>query len=72
MNFTRALQVAFGFLTTLPVPIIKNWREDDLRLAVKAYPIVGLVIGLLLALMMCVTQWTRAFIISLFLSRLHG
>ena len=46
----RSLRVALGFLTTLPVPLIKEWRDDDLRLAVKAYPIVGLVIGALLAL----------------------
>lgn len=49
-NYFRALRVAFGFLTTLPVPLITDWREDDLRLAVRAYPIVGLVIGLILLL----------------------
>jgi adenosylcobinamide-GDP ribazoletransferase len=49
-EYIRALRVAFGFLTTLPVPLITNWREDDLRLAVRAYPVVGLVIGLLLVL----------------------
>jgi adenosylcobinamide-GDP ribazoletransferase len=49
-DYLRALRVAFGFLTTLPVPLITDWREDDLRLAVRAYPVVGLVIGLLLAL----------------------
>ncbi len=49
-NYLRALRVAFGFLTTLPVPLITDWREDDLRLAVRAYPVVGLVIGLLLVL----------------------
>jgi adenosylcobinamide-GDP ribazoletransferase len=46
----RALRVAFGFLTTLPIPLVTDWRDDDLRLAVRAYPIVGLVIGLLLVL----------------------
>jgi adenosylcobinamide-GDP ribazoletransferase len=49
-DYFRALRVAFGFLTTLPIPLITDWREDDLRLAVRAYPIVGLVIGLLLTL----------------------
>jgi adenosylcobinamide-GDP ribazoletransferase len=49
-DYFRALQVAFGFLTTLPIPLITDWREDDLRLAVRAYPVVGLVIGLLLTL----------------------
>ncbi len=50
MTYFRALRVALGFLTTLPVPLVKAWREDDLRLAVRAYPVVGLVIGTLLAL----------------------
>jgi adenosylcobinamide-GDP ribazoletransferase len=49
-DYLRALRVAFGFLTTLPVPLITDWREDDLRLAVRAYPVVGLAIGLLLVL----------------------
>ncbi len=49
-DYLRALRVAFGFLTTLPVPLITDWREDDLRLAVRAYPVVGLAIGLLLTL----------------------
>ena len=49
-SYLRAVRVALGFLTTLPVPLVKEWREDDLRLAVRAYPVVGLVIGSLLAL----------------------
>ncbi len=49
-DYLRAVRVAFGFLTTLPVPLITDWRDDDLRLAVRAYPVVGLVIGLLLML----------------------
>ena len=50
MTYFRAVHVALGFLTTLPVPLVEEWREDDLRLAVRAYPVVGLVIGTLLAL----------------------
>lgn len=50
--YARALRVALGFLTTLPVPLICDWRDDDLRLAVRAYPVVGAVIGgLLLSLL---------------------
>ena len=49
-SYLRALRVALGFLTTLPVPLVKEWRDDDLRSAVRAYPVVGLVIGGLLAL----------------------
>ncbi|MGL4608674.1 MAG: adenosylcobinamide-GDP ribazoletransferase [Trueperaceae bacterium] len=49
-DYLRAVRVAFGFLTTLPVSLITDWRDDDLRLAVRAYPVVGLVIGLILTL----------------------
>jgi adenosylcobinamide-GDP ribazoletransferase len=49
-HYSRALRVAFGFLTTLPILLVADWRDDDLRLAVRAYPMVGLVIGLLLVL----------------------
>ena len=49
-SYLRALRVALGFLTTLPVPLVQAWRDDDLRLAVRAYPVVGLIIGSLLAL----------------------
>jgi adenosylcobinamide-GDP ribazoletransferase len=52
----RALRVAFGFLTTLPVPIVKDWRDNDLRLAVKVYPIVGLSIGLFLLVVVWLTK----------------
>ena len=48
-QYGRALRVALGFLTTLPVPLVQDWRDDDLKLAVRAYPLVGLVIGLILA-----------------------
>ena len=49
-QYGRALRVALGFLTTLPVPLVRDWRDDDLKLAVRAYPLVGFIIGLLLAL----------------------
>lgn len=40
----RPVVVAFGFLTRLPVPSV-GWREDDLRRALPAFPLVGLVVG---------------------------
>ena len=36
------------FMTTLPVPAVKDWQNDDARRSLKAYPFVGLVVGLLL------------------------
>ena len=44
----RALHVALTFLTTLPVPPITAWREDDARRSVRAYPLVGLILGAVL------------------------
>ena len=49
-GYGRALHVALGFLTTLPVPPLREWREDDLKLATQAYPVVGSLIGAFLAL----------------------
>lgn len=40
----RPVVVAFGFLTRLPVPMVE-WRDDDLRRALPAFPLVGLVVG---------------------------
>jgi adenosylcobinamide-GDP ribazoletransferase len=37
-----------AFLTTLPTPLLGEAREDDARRAVSAYPLVGLVLGVLL------------------------
>lgn len=45
----RAVLVAFGFLTRIPVPSLA-WRDDDLRRALPAFPLVGLVVGGLAAL----------------------
>lgn len=45
----RSLHVALSFLTTLPLPPVTTWREDDARRSVRAYPVVGLLLGALLA-----------------------
>ncbi len=45
----RALHVALIFLTTLPLPPVRAWREDDARRSTRAYPLVGLVLGACLA-----------------------
>jgi adenosylcobinamide-GDP ribazoletransferase len=44
----RGLAIAFGFLTRLPVPRIEP-RSDALAGSLKWYPLVGLVLGTLLA-----------------------
>ena len=44
----RSLHVALIFMTTLPMPRLKDWRDDDARRSVRAYPLVGLILGLML------------------------
>ncbi len=44
----RALHVALVFLTTLPLPPVKSWRESDARRSVRAYPLVGFILGVIL------------------------
>ncbi len=45
----RSLHVALIFLTTLPLPPVRAWREDDARRSTRAYPLVGIVLGACLA-----------------------
>lgn len=42
------MHVALSFLTTLPLPPVTAWQEDDARRSVCAYPMVGLLLGALL------------------------
>ena len=44
----RSLHVALIFMTTLPTPRLKDWHDDDARRSVRAYPLVGLILGLIL------------------------
>ncbi|WP_294391369.1 adenosylcobinamide-GDP ribazoletransferase [uncultured Sphingomonas sp.] len=44
----RRFLIAVGFLTRLPVPAVQG-SADDFAAAIRCYPLVGLVIGLLVA-----------------------
>lgn len=44
----RALHVALVFLTTLPLPALGEWHDGDAQRSVRAYPLVGLILGGLL------------------------
>lgn len=46
----NALRLAFSTLTPLPVSP-KNWKESDVRLSVAFYPVVGVALGGVLALL---------------------
>ncbi|MEM1306751.1 MAG: adenosylcobinamide-GDP ribazoletransferase [Pseudomonadota bacterium] len=59
----RGLIVATQFLTRLPTPRIDDWRDDDLARAANWFPVVGLILGALLA----ATAWLAAVIAPLLL-----
>lgn len=46
----RSCLLALNFLTTLKVPIKGAWEPQTVQQSVRAFPVVGFVIGLLLAL----------------------
>lgn len=46
----RRLILAIQFLTRLPTPQVKEFRQDDLSRSAVYYPLVGAIIGVLLAL----------------------
>ena len=60
----RRLILAIQFLTRLPTPQVKDFRDDDLSRAAVYYPLVGAIIGVLLALPLAalglVTPWLAA------------
>jgi len=49
-NALFGLLLALQFLTRVPIPIAVPWTCDTRRWAVRAYPLVGLLIGTVLAL----------------------
>jgi len=51
----RSLHIAIMFMTTLPTPRIKDWQDDDARRSLKAYPFVGLIVGVVLVLVYMLT-----------------
>ena len=48
-NALFGLLLALQFLTRVPIPIAVPWTPDTRRWAVRAYPLVGLLIGTVLA-----------------------
>lgn len=45
----RLFLVAFQFLTIVPVPVVPSFREGDLGRSMAVFPLVGLLLGALLA-----------------------
>ena len=48
-NVMYGTLLALQFLTRLPIPIACPWTPDTRRWAIRAYPLVGLLIGVMLA-----------------------
>ena len=53
----RPLIVALQFLTRLPTPAITDWRDDDLARSAQWFPVVGLIIGAMLAIAAIIGEW---------------
>ena len=58
----RSLHIALIFMTTLPMPKVQDWRDDDVKQSLKAYPFVGLVVGLVLLLVFWLIQGFSDFV----------
>lgn len=53
----KYLQIAFNLLTTLPARASNDWQPGDSGRAAGWYPLVGLVVGLLVAAVWTVSSW---------------
>ncbi|MGE6606740.1 adenosylcobinamide-GDP ribazoletransferase [Halomonas sp. NPDC076908] len=55
-NMLFGLLLALQFLTRIPVPVACPWTPETRRWAVRAYPLIGLLIGSVLALVAVAMQ----------------
>lgn len=53
----RYFLLATGFFTRLPVPSLPDFQESDLNHAARYFPLVGLLIGLLAAMVWWLASW---------------
>lgn len=49
--------LAVGFFTRLPVPAVADFQESDLNHAARYFPLVGLLVGLLAAVVWWLASW---------------
>ncbi len=65
----RGLILAFGFLTRIPMPVLDDFREQELSSSAVWFPLVGLSIGLLLLLAVLLglnaNHWVAALLVML-------
>lgn len=62
---TRSFWIALQFLTRLPTPRVTDMQADDLARSAIWFPAVGLVIGVLLALVMHIFQGSGSWVAAL-------
>ncbi len=53
----RYLLLALGFFTRLPVPSLPDFQETELQHAARYFPLVGVLIGLLAAIVWWLASW---------------
>jgi len=53
----RYFVLAVGFFTRLPVPAVADFQESDLNHAARYFPLVGLLVGLLAAIVWWLASW---------------
>lgn len=58
MNVLRAAALAFSAFSKIPMPQVE-WREDNMRLMMCFFPLVGLVIGLIVAAWTWFAGWAN-------------
>jgi adenosylcobinamide-GDP ribazoletransferase len=66
-NIVFGIILAFQFLTRIPMPISCPWTEQTIKWALRFYPIVGLVIGMLLNVVFQLEPYVPIWFISFLL-----
>ncbi len=59
--------LAFQFLTRIPLPIQCPWNKKTIRWALRAYPLIGLVIGMLLNVIYVMEPFVPGWFMALLL-----
>lgn len=68
LNAIHGLLLAIQFLTRIPVPVECPWNASTSRWAVRCYPLVGLLLGVLLAMVGALLQdWLPTPLLALLL-----
>lgn len=63
----RRAFIALGYFTRIPIPAWVGWADDDLNRAARYFPLVGIVVGAIaaLVLMLGVSMWSSSSAVGL-------